>query len=100
MARFETITKGTGVVIQRWLQALPLAHQDLPKYIEAQVLTAKNKGGIGFLFWNAANDYGKAYVAMPEMSAVKWQYFVGMKHPGTVQASLTPSELNQSERTR
>jgi hypothetical protein len=53
------------------------------------VPTAKNKGGIGFLFWNAINDYSKPYVAMPEMSAVKGQYFRGDEHPGTVQASLT-----------
>jgi hypothetical protein len=57
------------------------------------VITAKNKGGIGFLFWNAANDYSKPYAAMPEMGAAKGQYFRGDEHPGTVQASL-PSGTN------
>jgi hypothetical protein len=33
------------------------------------VETAKAKRGIGFLFWNAANDYSKPFVAMPEMKA-------------------------------
>jgi hypothetical protein len=47
------------------------AHRWSGEYIEAQVITAKNKGGIGFLFWNAANDYSKPYAAMPEMGAAK-----------------------------
>ena len=57
------------------------------------MLTAKNKGGIGFLFWNAANDYSKPYAAMPEMIAAKGQYFRGDERPGTVQASI-PSGTN------
>ena len=52
---------------------------------------AKDTGGIGFLFWNAANDYSKPYAAMPEMRAVKGQYFRGDELPGVVQAELTPS---------
>ena len=51
-------------------------------------MTAKNKGGVGFLFWNAANDYSKPYAAMPEMRAEKGKYFRGDELPGTVQASL------------
>ena len=50
--------------------------------------TAKNKGGIGFLFWNAANDYSKPYAAMPEMSAAKGQYFRGDELQSPVQAEL------------
>jgi hypothetical protein len=46
-----------------------------------QVLTAKNKGGVGFLFWNANNDYSKPYVAMPEMKSAKGQYFRGDELP-------------------
>ena len=53
------------------------------------MITAKNKGGIGFLFWNAANDYSKPYVAMPEMGATKGQYFRGDEQPGVAQASVT-----------
>lgn len=82
MERFELITKGTGVVIRPWLQAFHWRTRTYsPKYIETQVLTAKNKGGIGFLFWNAANDYSKPYVAMPEMRAAKGQYFRGDEVP-------------------
>ena len=94
MERFEKITKGSGVVIRPWLQAFRWRTKTYsPEYIEVQVLTAKNKGGIGFLFWNAANDYSKPYAAMPEMSAAKGKYFRGDEHPGTVQASL-PSRTN------
>ena len=89
MDRFELITKGTGVVIRPWLQAFHWRTKTYsPKYIETQVLTAKNKGGIGFLFWNAANDYSKPYAAMPEMRTAKGQYFRGdeVPIPGSVSA--------------
>jgi hypothetical protein len=78
MDRFQLITKGSGVVIRPWLQAFAWRTKTYSsKYIEVQVLTAKNKGGVGFLFWNANNDYEKPYVAMPEMKATKGQYFRG-----------------------
>jgi hypothetical protein len=78
MDRFQTITKGSGAVIRPWLQAFAWRTKTYsPKYIEVQVLAAKNKGGIGFLFWNANNDYSKPYAAMPEMKAAKGQYFRG-----------------------
>jgi hypothetical protein len=92
MARFELITKGSGVVIRPWLQAFHWRTKTYsPEYIKIQVATAKEKGGIGFLFWNAANDYSKPYEAMPEMKAGKDKYFRGDELPGaTVKASLTP----------
>jgi len=78
MERFQLITKGSGVVLRPWLQAFAWRTKTYsPKYIEVQVLTAKNKGGIGFLFWNANNDYSKPYAAMPEMKAGKGLYFRG-----------------------
>jgi hypothetical protein len=92
MDRFELITKDSGVVIRPWLQAFHWRTKTYsPKYIEAQVLTAKEKGGIGFLFWNAANDYSKPYAAMPEMKAAKGQYFRGDELSNVVQAGLTPN---------
>jgi len=92
MDRFELITKGSGVVIRPWLQAFGWRTKTYsPKYIETQVLTAKNKGGIGFLFWNANNDYGKPYSAMPEMRGAKGQYFRGDELPAQAQANLTTS---------
>ena len=92
MQRFELITKGSGVVIRPWLQAFHWRTKTYsPEYIKVQVATAKEKGGIGFLFWNAANDYSKPYAAMPEMRAAKDKYFRGDELSATtVKASLTP----------
>jgi hypothetical protein len=92
MDRFELITKGSGVVIRPWLQAFHWRTKTYsPQYIETQVQVAKDKGGIGFLFWNAANDYSKPFVAMPEMAAAKGKYFRGDELSATMQAGLTPS---------
>jgi hypothetical protein len=78
MDRFQEITKDSGVVIRPWLQAFGWQTKTYsPKYIEVQVLTAKNKGGVGFLFWNANNDYAKPYAAMPGMKTAKGHYFRG-----------------------
>jgi hypothetical protein len=103
MQRFELITKGSGVVIRPWLQAFRWRTKTYsPEYIKVQVATAKEKGGIGFLFWNAANDYSKPYEAMPEMKAAdlkegskdKAKFFRGDELPtATVKASLTPAAV-------
>ena len=78
MDRFEAITRGSGTVIRPWLQAFAWRTKTYsPKYIEVQVLTAKEKGGVGFLFWNANNNYAKPFQAMPEMRAPEGHYFRG-----------------------
>ena len=80
MDRFKLITNSgaSGVVIRPWLQAFAWRTKTYsPKYIEVQIEVAKQKGGIGFLFWNANNDYSKPYTAMPEMRAAKGRYFRG-----------------------
>jgi hypothetical protein len=101
MDRFELITKGSGVTIRPWLQAFHWRTKTYsPEYIKIQVATAKEKGGIGFLFWNAANDYSKPFTAMPEMRAAdlkeakeKPKFFRGDELPGiTVKASLSSTE--------
>lgn len=89
MARFELITKGSKVVIRPWLQAFRWRTKTYSaEYIKVQVATAKEKGGIGFLFWNAANDYTKPYAAMPEMRSAngkeKNKFFRGDELPGTL----------------
>jgi len=101
MDRFELITKGSGVVIRPWLQAFHWRTKTYSsEYIKIQVETAKEKGGIGFLFWNAANDYSKPYTAMPEMKSANFKegskdnpkYFRGDELPvATTQAALTPT---------
>jgi hypothetical protein len=78
MERFKLITKDSNVVIRPWLQAFAWRTKTYsPKYVEVQIEVAKQKGGIGFLFWNANNDYSKPYTAMPEMRAAKGRYFRG-----------------------
>jgi hypothetical protein len=104
MDRFEAITKDSGVVIRPWLQAFAWRTKTYsPKYVEVQIETAKQKGGIGFLFWNANNDYSKPYTAMPEMRAAKGRYFredeVGVKAEavsGTPVASIAQPNPNSS----
>jgi hypothetical protein len=74
MDRFQLITKGSGVVIRPWLQAFHWRTKTYsPEYIKVQVEVAKQKGGIGFLFWNAANDYSKPFIAMPEMKSANYK---------------------------
>jgi hypothetical protein len=99
MDRFELITKGSGVVIRPWLQAFRWRTKTYsPEYIKVQVETAKTKGGIGFLFWNAANDYSKPYEAMPAMKSANAaskpnpKYFRGDELPvASTQAALAPT---------
>ena len=80
MDRFELITKGSGVVIRPWLQAFHWRTKTYsPEYIKIQVETARQKGGVGFLFWNAANDYSKPFTAMPEMKSANFKE--GSKDP-------------------
>ncbi len=84
MDRFRLITKDSGVVIRPWLQAFAWRTKTYsPKYIEVQIEVAKQKGGIGFLFWNANNNYEKPFIAMPEMRLAKGRYFRGDEIPAT-----------------
>jgi hypothetical protein len=70
MDRFKLITKNSNVVIRPWLQAFAWRTKTYsPEYVKTQIEVAKQKGGVGFLFWNANNDYSKPYTAMPEMRA-------------------------------
>jgi len=76
MDRFRAITASSGVTIRPWLQAFAWRTKTYsPEYIETQVKTSKEHGGIGFLLWNARNDYSKPYAAMPVMLAHKDVYF-------------------------
>lgn len=76
MERFRKVTAGTGVVLRPWLQAFGWKTKTYsPDYIKVQVLTAKQRGGIGFLLWNARNDYSKPFAAMPAMTADARRYF-------------------------
>ncbi|MBV8206769.1 MAG: hypothetical protein JO041_08245 [Acidobacteria bacterium] len=79
MQRFVKVTAGNNVVLRPWLQAFAWRTRTYsPEYIKTQVAVARANGGIGFLFWNARNDYSKPYAAMPEMQkAAEAKYFRG-----------------------
>ena len=78
MAKFQKVTAGSGVVLRPWLQAFGWKTKTYsPEYIVKQVRVSKEKGGVGFLFWNARNDYSKPFDAMPMMKAAKEKYFRG-----------------------
>ena len=76
MQRFLKITSGSGVVVRPWLQAFAWKTKTYsPQYVMTQIKTSKADGGIGFLLWNARNDYAKPYVAMTQMAAAPADYF-------------------------
>jgi hypothetical protein len=76
MKRFNSVTAGTNVVIRPWLQAFGWRTKTYSTtYILTQVSVARANGGIGFLFWNAHNDYSKPFVAMAVMQRKPELYF-------------------------
>jgi hypothetical protein len=92
MDRFEAITAGSGVVMRPWLQAFAWrTHTYSPDYIMRQVSTSRDRGGIGFLFWNARNDYSKPYLAMPSMKEHADKYFGKRPAPAPTAAVETAS---------
>jgi hypothetical protein len=94
MERFRLITKDTNVVLRPWLQAFAWKTKTYsPEYIQVQVATSRNKGGVGFLFWNARNDYSKPYAAMPVMAKDQTKFFRGDEYdkmPKPVAVSAAP----------
>jgi hypothetical protein len=98
MDRFETITAGSGAVMRPWLQAFAWrTHTYSPDYIMRQVSTSRDRGGIGFLFWNARNDYSKPYLAMPTMKEHADKYF-GKRPAPAVAAAVETASLKSHSR--
>jgi len=68
MERFRKVTEGTNVILRPWLQAFAWRTKTYsPGYILTQVNIARENGGIGYLFWNARNDYSAPFLAMREL---------------------------------
>lgn len=89
MDRFKKITSDSGVVLRPWLQAFRWRTPSYsPQYILTQVSASKEHGGIGFLFWNAGNDYSKPFAAMPTMLSHPETYLKGAQPTAT--AAKTP----------
>ena len=92
MERFGKITTGSGVVLRPWLQAFGWRTKTYsPGYVETQVSVARARGGVGFLFWNARNDYSKPFAAMAAMRAGKGRYFRGDELPAHSRAEAEPA---------
>jgi hypothetical protein len=88
MDRFQKVTAGSGAVLRPWLQAFHWRTKTYsPEYILKQVGTSKQHGGVGFLFWNAANDYSKPFAAMPVIMNNPKQY---LQTPESKVAQNTP----------
>jgi hypothetical protein len=86
LQRFAATTEGSSVVLRPWLQAFGWRTPTYSaNYILTQVRVAKEQGGVGFLFWNARNDYSKPFAAMPEVRAESARYF-GIARPGPAEA--------------
>jgi hypothetical protein len=92
MERFDKVTAGSGVVLRPWLQAFAWRTKTYsPQYILQQVGASKGHGGIGFLFWNARNDYAKPFAAMPVMLANPKVYLQTPAQPAaTADNTATP----------
>jgi hypothetical protein len=92
MERFAKITVGSGVVLRPWLQAFGWRTRTYsPGYVVTQVSVARAHGGVGFLFWNARNDYSKPFAAMNAMRATKGRYFRGDELPARASAEAPPA---------
>jgi hypothetical protein len=101
MQRFGEITAETEVVLRPWLQAFAWHTKTYSDaYIRTQVSVARGQGGVGFLFWNARNDYSKLFPAMAEMRAAPGRFFRGdeiqASHPKS-SPSPTPSNPTGSK---
>jgi hypothetical protein len=64
------------IVIRPWLQAFRWRTKTYSvEYVLTQVQVAKEHGGNGFLFWNAANQYREPLAAMEIMRRNPGEYF-------------------------
>jgi hypothetical protein len=71
MDRFRKVTAGSDVILRPWLQAFAWRTKTYsPDYVHTQMKVAREKGGIGYLFWNARNDYSVPFQAIRESSVV------------------------------
>ena len=99
MKRFREITADSHVVLRPWLQAFGWRTPDYsPAYVIEQVKVARQEGGIGFLFWNARNDYDNVFPAMATMRAAPGRYFRGDELHAGVEGVPEPGKKAPSAR--
>ncbi len=98
MERFREITAGSGVVIRPWLQAFGWRTRTYsPRYCLTQVSVANENHGIGYLFWNARNDYSKPFTAMAEIRALPARSLPGKQfHTSHAEGPVTTEAGHES----
>ena len=66
-------TDGTGVVIRPWLQAFPFMVKNRfnADYVATQIKASYDAGGIGWLLWDAQNQYDVGRQGMERWNALK-----------------------------
>ncbi|HLW80176.1 MAG TPA: putative glycoside hydrolase, partial [Terriglobia bacterium] len=93
MERFRAITTDSKVVLRPWLQAFAWRTPTYsPAYIVVQVGTSNQKGGVGYLFWNARNDYSKLFPAMPRLRSDSGPKNAAMAPPGRSASHATDGD--------
>ena len=101
MKRFDAATAGSGVVIRPWLQAFAWRTKSYSTdYILTQVSVAKQEGGVGFLFWNAHNEYPRPFDGMARMRLAGDRYFRGdeVDEPVPAMASVAPASSTSARK--
>ncbi|MGH9377465.1 MAG: putative glycoside hydrolase [Terriglobia bacterium] len=92
MRRFQSVTQGSGVVLRPWLQGFHWRTKSYSvDYVLTEIRVAAEQGGIGFLFWNADNNYPKPMEAMVQMHNAGDKYFRGDITPKEPKASAAPA---------
>ncbi len=102
MDRFRKVTARTDVVLRPWLQAFAWRTKTYsPDYVHIQLRVAREKGGIGFLFWNARNDYSVPFRAISEKSIVASRVLREEKlKPAGDEGITPPAHANQPSSQR
>ena len=99
--RFKAITQDSHVVIRPWLQGFAWRTKTFsPDYICEQINLAKGNGGVGYLFWNARNDYRVLFSGVQELHAEPNKVFrVDRVVAHAEPASPRPRHLKAATRT-
>jgi hypothetical protein len=103
MRRFAEATKGSGVILRPWLQGFHWRTKSYSvDYVLTEIRVAAEQGGVGFLFWNAANIYPMPMAAMAKMRSSGAKYFRGgvtlqNTTPATKTSEIPPSARPKAE---
>ena len=75
MRRFVTMTTGTRISVRPWLQGFSWQTSTYsPQYVLQEIHAAENNGGLGFIFWNAENEYSEPFAALLAMHSTDFTF--------------------------